>query len=530
MDRQSLLFVDHIFHKKTRSFDFVKQILSDRFEIEEIFVDPELPISIDFRSIAAEYVVLAQVDFLTHIFLSLGKRVIVIQMYDGSGWLPDEHWRLNRQARYINFSQSLHARITSLGCESLLLKFAPDPSKYKKQTDFESLRLFFWNRLPGSPVNCERVGRLLKGQLESCHIHLSRDDGLPPETGLERFFDCSITTSEWFENKSELEAILDHCNVFIAPRVAEGIGHAFLEAMARGMIVLAWDMPTHSEYISTWYNGILYHPETDHIELRSGPDLSLMGAQARFAIEQDFREWEARKTKIVDYVQECMPAVVPTSKGLELDLAKFAPAYQEGAESYRRALRSSAFSIEILEKWRDFEGRKSADPTQPTRLGDTFVFLGLAKEQGFELDGFSLPEGTHIWSNQLFSRVNLPAILLPAEKDKFYVTVEMASFGKNAVEIVIQDISAGKIILDRTYREYTFPVSAENIILKSLVIGFKVDRLSRVRKGDARDLGCKINYIRIHSNPGETKDFFEPIDKSKSSKIGRILRFGSKRR
>ena len=39
---------------------------------------------------------------------------------------------------------------------------------------------------------------------------------------------------------------------------AEGIGHAFLEAMAEGMVVVANDAPTHSEYISHGLNGLLF--------------------------------------------------------------------------------------------------------------------------------------------------------------------------------------------------------------------------------------------------------------------------------
>jgi hypothetical protein len=47
-------------------------------------------------------------------------------------------------------------------------------------------------------------------------------------------------------------------NVFFAPRAREGIGMAFLEAMARGQCVVANHAPTHSEYITHNVSGVLF--------------------------------------------------------------------------------------------------------------------------------------------------------------------------------------------------------------------------------------------------------------------------------
>ena len=49
---------------------------------------------------------------------------------------------------------------------------------------------------------------------------------------------------------------LSKCNIFIVPRLYEGIGLTFLEAMASGMVVLSSNFPTMNEYIQNNINGI----------------------------------------------------------------------------------------------------------------------------------------------------------------------------------------------------------------------------------------------------------------------------------
>jgi glycosyltransferase involved in cell wall biosynthesis len=63
------------------------------------------------------------------------------------------------------------------------------------------------------------------------------------------------------ESRDEYLLATSAANVFLAPRAAEGIGLTFLEAMARGGAVIAYDAPTMNEYIRNGDNGILLKPE-----------------------------------------------------------------------------------------------------------------------------------------------------------------------------------------------------------------------------------------------------------------------------
>ena len=53
---------------------------------------------------------------------------------------------------------------------------------------------------------------------------------------------------------------LRRAGIYFAPRLYEGIGISFLEAMAMGKAVVAPDNPTMNEYVTHNVNGFLYKP------------------------------------------------------------------------------------------------------------------------------------------------------------------------------------------------------------------------------------------------------------------------------
>ena len=100
---------------------------------------------------------------------------------------------------------------------------------------------------------------LLKGNaIEQVHLHRALDPGAtyvapnPQEKSAHR-----IVETDWFEHRDDYLAAVDACDVFIAPRPWEGIGLAFLEAMARGKCVVAVDGPAMNEYIVHGTSGLL---------------------------------------------------------------------------------------------------------------------------------------------------------------------------------------------------------------------------------------------------------------------------------
>ncbi len=259
-----IIFIDHEFHRKTRSSAFFCELLERFFEVQICYVDPDsdetprLPDADPQRDI----VVIWQMDYLAPIFIAMGCRVVVIPMYDGSSTLPDIHWLWSTQARFINFSRRLHAAISRTGAESLLVKYFTEPRPGMRQRSFAKLNVLLWQRQPQHGINLGMVERLLGSQISRLHVHDSPDNRtIDSARWLERSIDSyHLRKSQWFKDPADYGALLHEHNVYIAPRLSEGIGMGFIEAMANGMLVIAADSATHDEYISNWVNGILINP------------------------------------------------------------------------------------------------------------------------------------------------------------------------------------------------------------------------------------------------------------------------------
>ena len=71
---------------------------------------------------------------------------------------------------------------------------------------------------------------------------------------------AKLEISEWYDTREEMIKDMEKSAVYIAPRLYEGIGMSFLEAMAHGRCVIAPDNPTMNEYITDKVTGYLYNP------------------------------------------------------------------------------------------------------------------------------------------------------------------------------------------------------------------------------------------------------------------------------
>jgi len=93
------------------------------------------------------------------------------------------------------------------------------------------------------------------------HVHGAIDPGHKfSRPSAEDVKDYNISISEWFKKRADFQDVLHGSNVFFAPRLYEGIGMSFLEAMSKGMCVVAPHFPTMCEYIIHGKTGLLYDP------------------------------------------------------------------------------------------------------------------------------------------------------------------------------------------------------------------------------------------------------------------------------
>jgi glycosyltransferase involved in cell wall biosynthesis len=217
-------------------------------------------------------------------------RVIIVPMLDACPF-DEAYWRDFKAFKVFCFSTTLRDALISYGLEAWGVQYYPEDQE--DAIDWGSgLRGFFWPRTPA--VDWPLVKRLTAGSnFERMHLH---------GTSVSSQGEPGVETSEWFADQSEYRRCLAGANVYFAPRLAEGIGLSFLEAMAMGLCVVAPDRPTMNEYIENGKNGLLYDPQKpEALDFSRAREL---GKAARSSCENGRQAWIDARADIRRFLEE----------------------------------------------------------------------------------------------------------------------------------------------------------------------------------------------------------------------------------
>jgi hypothetical protein len=265
-----IAYLDHSFHRTTKSTVFLPEILIRHGHSVDFFWDDAwqggAPVAwADVQSYDVVIMFQSYCPPEGQYFRQSHPNVVYIPMLDQFGiWQGpifnlSAFWEPFQGSKVLNFSNAMHCMTTGFGIVSHFARYY-QPIKSMPAPPQQGLHGFFWVRRE-SQLPWRVIRRLIeKTRFDSLHIHLATDPGTPsPELpSAEDIAWHRITTSEWFENKADLNELMERANVFFAPRLEEGIGQSFLEAMSRGQCVVAPNQGTMNEYIIHGVNGLLY--------------------------------------------------------------------------------------------------------------------------------------------------------------------------------------------------------------------------------------------------------------------------------
>jgi hypothetical protein len=248
----NILYVGHPAHEWSGSSKFFKEILENLGTVK--YIAPT-PISVERDLYFAleenfDLYVFFQFDFMAYAFVHAGKNVLIVPMVDGSGGYGLKHWNLLRSANFITFSKSLDDFFKLQKIRTFNLQYWPESESYiPPLTD----SVYFWPRIAQFPITVSHIDHLFQ-RTKSIHVRLSTND--PAEIDSLGPIPSSVTFVR-VSNKEQHIQEIQKSSVFVAPRISEGIGHSFLEALSFGRSVVGYNFPVMSEYILSGSNGML---------------------------------------------------------------------------------------------------------------------------------------------------------------------------------------------------------------------------------------------------------------------------------
>ena len=190
-------------------------------------------------------------------------KLVWIPMWDNVAlnWSSDEWWAsLPKNLRVVSFSDQVACLSEAAGLPTLRLCYYKNPAEFDAVKWDHSRTLFYWNRTGlFGPAFLKKLCAALdvhelyfRGKVDP-KITTKAAFNLPSKIGRTIVREVSGLNSqaEYFE-------LLKRCNIYLAPRALEGVGLTFLEAMASGCAVFAYDAPTMNEYITHGVDGCLF--------------------------------------------------------------------------------------------------------------------------------------------------------------------------------------------------------------------------------------------------------------------------------
>jgi len=300
--KKKAAYIDHSFKKKTKSNEFLKEILLAEYDLTELWDDSWK----GGKTISIEFLNKNNFDaiFFFQYFPSSNfirnlkcKKIIWFPMHDQEVNRNKAFYLryLNSNLKIISFSKSLFLMFRKLGFDVYYYQYFKKPKDNKIQIN--NLKVFFWFRK--NPINWYIVKKLIgKNKVDSIIIKNSPDPNqkfiYPTNKEIERY---KIRIIDKWLSKNEYNNLLESCNVFIAPREYEGIGMSFIEALSKNLCIIACDNPTMNEYIAHEINGFLYN-----LNIAKELDLNHLfeiRKNVKEYVQRGYNLWEKNKLNIL---------------------------------------------------------------------------------------------------------------------------------------------------------------------------------------------------------------------------------------
>jgi glycosyltransferase involved in cell wall biosynthesis len=247
-----------------------------------------------------DYVLFFQTLLPFYKLKQIKAKIIWVPMFDGEP-LSDRYWYClsSIPIKIISFSEYLHKKCLEFNISSLPLKYYLPPA-FSEDIPKTGKHYFFWYR--GS-LRFSDIKVFIDPQKIDSFVYRSAPD---PYFNEETFskediekYKLQIIRDLKLNSQEKYLELLKKSNIYIAPRTIEGIGISFLEAMALGMVVVAYNNGTMNEYIKNNYNGYLFDSKDYHINF---DNIETILKNSKTMVQNGWIRWEKDKETINDFI------------------------------------------------------------------------------------------------------------------------------------------------------------------------------------------------------------------------------------
>ena len=192
--------------------------------------------------------------------------LVWLPMWDHAKGYSKAWWAaLPKSLRIVAFSEVVANQARSAGLTTMHIQYFQDPAQFQPVNWDQGRVLMYWNRRGiVAPSFLKKLCRELK--IDKLFFRPQIDPEVHPQAAYRlpaRMGQTVIEEVPESLERDEYLQLLKQANIFLAPRLDEGIGMTFVEALAQGCAVFGFDAPTMNEYITSGENGFLfqcYHP------------------------------------------------------------------------------------------------------------------------------------------------------------------------------------------------------------------------------------------------------------------------------
>lgn len=300
--KEKIAYIGHSYHKKTKSTQFMLDYLSEFYDVETFWDESWQNNQItDYSHIDEKYkaVILFYVITNKQSLKTLKhKNIIFIPMFEAVKDWNFKNWYPYKNTKIINFCNGVHKKITKMGFNSSYLQYFP---KVKEFQPGNTESVFFWQRQ--NKININTLKKIFKNNEVKIHIHNAIDPGkkqiIPSKQDEKKY---AITYSTWFDTREEMNECIKEKGIYIAPRLEEGIGMSFLEAMAMGKAVIAHRQHTMDEYIENGKTGYLCDFKNPKpIDLKN---LEQIQKNTYAYMQQGYNNWLEDRKQIIELIEK----------------------------------------------------------------------------------------------------------------------------------------------------------------------------------------------------------------------------------